>query len=90
MSTTLGVWGTILLGTFAYLYNKPIPLQLKIIQVRPALREVKVGAGSVSAPPSTRAGASNSPGWPSFWRHDHRHDHIYPKRWKGDEEVDGY
>ena len=28
-----GLWGVVLTGTFAYLYKRPIPLQLKIIQV---------------------------------------------------------
>lgn len=50
MSVTLGVWGTILLGTFAYLYNKPIPLQLKIIQVRTVLYKVKTLSESSLCP----------------------------------------
>jgi hypothetical protein len=32
--TTLGLWGSILIGTGAYLYNRKIPFQLKVIQAR--------------------------------------------------------
>ena len=32
--TTLGLWGTILVGTGAYLYKRKIPFQLKVIQAR--------------------------------------------------------